>query len=91
MTFNPYPFPMKSPGNPLSLCCLLFMFLSNCGGRAQTSIVPPSKNISWNQALRQEKEWYSTGEAIRIADNLLLYQHNNGHLRGGEKRRLHHR
>lgn len=69
---------MKSPGNPVSLYCLLFMFLSNCGGHAQTSIVPPSKSITWNQALRQEKEWYSTAEAIHIADNLLLYQHNNG-------------
>lgn len=30
------------------------------------------------QVLNQEKSWYSSPEAIRIADNLLLYQHDNG-------------
>lgn len=63
-------------------CFLLLAFL--CAyARAQTGDVPAnriktSKNISWDQALRQNKEWYSTPEAIRIADNLLLYQHDNG-------------
>lgn len=34
--------------------------------------------ISWNEALDQEPAWYASAEAIRIADNVLLYQHENG-------------
>jgi PelA/Pel-15E family pectate lyase len=34
--------------------------------------------VSWRQAMRQPQEWYGGAEAIRIADNLLLYQHENG-------------
>lgn len=36
------------------------------------------KTIPWSQCLRQKPEWYSTAEAKRIADNLLLYQFDNG-------------
>lgn len=31
-------------------------------------------NVGWSEALLQEPAWYSTGEAIRIADNVLAYQ-----------------
>ncbi len=34
--------------------------------------------VSWKSAMRQPKAWYGGPESIRIADNLLLYQHNNG-------------
>ena len=43
-------------------------------GIAQTT---PAR-ISWNHALDQPPAWYATAEAVRIADNLLLYQHDNG-------------
>ena len=33
---------------------------------------------SWNVVLRQAAEWYSSAEAIRIADNVLQYQHPSG-------------
>ncbi|MCX6144178.1 MAG: pectate lyase [Ignavibacteriales bacterium] len=36
------------------------------------------KRIHWNACLWQPKKWYSGSEAIRIADNLLLYQHPSG-------------
>lgn len=36
------------------------------------------KYVSWHQAQRQEKDWYGSAEARRIADNVLLYQHENG-------------
>ncbi len=35
-------------------------------------------SVHWREALKQEKSWYSGTEAARIADNVLLYQHNNG-------------
>ena len=37
-----------------------------------------SGKIQWAECLWQKEAWYSTGEAIRIADNLLLYQFPSG-------------
>ena len=34
--------------------------------------------VAWRDAMRQKPAWYSSPEAIRIAGNLLLYQHDNG-------------
>jgi PelA/Pel-15E family pectate lyase len=34
--------------------------------------------VSWRNALRQKDAWYGSAEAVRIADNLLLYQRDNG-------------
>lgn len=34
--------------------------------------------VSWGRAQHQDKEWYASEEAQRIADNVLLYQHENG-------------
>lgn len=39
---------------------------------------PKTNSIDWDDALEQESDWYATDEAIRIADNVLLYQHKNG-------------
>ncbi len=36
------------------------------------------ETISWNQALNQDPDWYESSEAIRIADNVLVYQHETG-------------
>ena len=34
--------------------------------------------IEWRDALRQKAEWYASDEAVRVADNLLLYQRDAG-------------
>jgi PelA/Pel-15E family pectate lyase len=34
--------------------------------------------IQWRDVLRQMPDWYGRSEAARIADNVLLYQRNNG-------------
>ena len=34
--------------------------------------------VSWKQALDQKPDWYFSAEALRIAGNLLAYQHDNG-------------
>ncbi len=34
--------------------------------------------ISWDDCLKQTPEWYRTSEAVRIADNVLLYQRHTG-------------
>jgi len=37
-----------------------------------------AQTISWNAALKQKPEWYASGEALRIADNVILYQRSSG-------------
>nr|WP_262490126.1 pectate lyase [Gramella sp. MAR_2010_147] len=37
-----------------------------------------SENVPWRKALQQDENWYGSKEAKRIADNVLLYQHDNG-------------
>lgn len=37
-----------------------------------------AQGVSWSDALSQPSAWYGSSEAVRIADNLLLYQHPNG-------------
>ena len=34
--------------------------------------------VSWKQILRQPDAWYGSDEAVRIADNVLLYQRDTG-------------
>lgn len=44
----------------------------------KNSAAPKGEEISWRRAQRQDREWYASQEAQRIADNILLYQNNNG-------------
>ena len=39
---------------------------------------PPNKPISWKSCLSQKADWYGSEEAVRIADNVLLYQRTSG-------------
>jgi PelA/Pel-15E family pectate lyase len=41
---------------------------------AQASPAP----VPWNRALDQPAAWYASAEAVRIAENVLLYQHDDG-------------
>ena len=34
--------------------------------------------VSWDVCLRQKPDWYACAEAVRIADNVLLYQRDSG-------------
>ena len=34
--------------------------------------------VSWNEAQRKKGAWLASPEAIRVAENLLIYQHDNG-------------
>lgn len=54
---------------------ILFLFLIiSINSSAQNSEDP----VRWKRALKQDPDWYSSKEAIRIADNLLVYQHKTG-------------
>jgi PelA/Pel-15E family pectate lyase len=37
-----------------------------------------STTIDWKDALKQNREWYGSVEAVRIAENVMLYQRNSG-------------
>ena len=57
----------------LTVAVVASLLLLPFQGQAQTP-----KNIHWNACLWQPKKWYSSSEAIRIADNVLLYQYPSG-------------
>jgi len=59
---------------------ILFLFIAVHAAIAQTAngVKEPAVAVAWKDILKQKPEWYATDEAIRIADNLLLYQHETG-------------
>lgn len=54
------------------LRCSVFLLLFASYGWSQ------SATVLWRNALNQPADWYGGEEAIRIADNLLLYQRDTG-------------
>ena len=40
--------------------------------------VSVAQDVSWTEAQKQAPEWYASAEALRIADNVLLYQRDSG-------------
>ncbi|HEX8072336.1 MAG TPA: pectate lyase [Pyrinomonadaceae bacterium] len=54
------------------ICCAPF-------AAAQTPTpAAPVPAVKWDDALRQKPDWYATPEAVRVADNVLLYQYPSG-------------
>lgn len=54
----------------------LLLLLAASAASAQTGDKPPA--VKWRDALKQKAEWYAGAEALRVADNLLLYQRGVG-------------
>jgi PelA/Pel-15E family pectate lyase len=54
---------------PLITCLLLISSTLSLHGQ---------QVINWDQSLKQEPAWYGSNEAVRIADNVLLYQRETG-------------
>jgi PelA/Pel-15E family pectate lyase len=55
----------------INIAIILLVMLVNIPSRAQGE-------LSWKQCRSQKAGWYGTGEAVRVADNLLYYQRSNG-------------
>lgn len=55
----------------------LLLILCAAGVTAQT-VAKTAAPIKWRDALKQQPEWYTGVEALRVADNLLLYQREVG-------------
>jgi PelA/Pel-15E family pectate lyase len=47
-------------------------------GTAAGAARPVATSINWKDSLKQPPAWYGGEEAVRIADNVLLYQHEDG-------------
>ncbi len=58
--------------------CLVFMLSLGGGFLFRGLTVQGAAAIKWENALNQSYFWYRSEEAIRIADNVLLYQRNTG-------------
>jgi PelA/Pel-15E family pectate lyase len=54
------------------------LVLGLLGAVAQHPVFAADPPVTWKEAQRQEANWYGSAEAVRIADNLLVYQHDNG-------------
>lgn len=57
----------------VSLLVMLLVVVVN-----KISAQPNKEFVSWKQVLKQDTEWYSSSEALRIASNVLIYQHETG-------------
>jgi len=56
-----------------TLCLFALAIVSGAQGRENSAI-----SIPWKRCLNQRPEFYTGDQAIRIADNLLLYQRDSG-------------
>ncbi len=45
---------------------------------AVSNAVMAKLRVNWRNALQQKADWYASAEATQIADNVLLYQRDNG-------------
>jgi len=57
----------------LSICLFALAIVSGTQGKEN-----PATSTPWRRCLNQRPEFYATDQAIRIADNLLLYQRDSG-------------
>jgi len=49
-----------------------------CGSELNSPAQAGKASIRWTEALDQNREWYASTDALRIADNLILYQRQSG-------------
>lgn len=55
---------------------IFFLLIIGCTGTSKKT--KQVEVVTWREALKQHADWYASDEAIRIADNLLIYQHETG-------------
>lgn len=57
---------------------LVALLLSACASAVTAQTQQPAAAVKWQNALKQKPEWYAGEEALRVADNLLVYQRDVG-------------
>ncbi len=63
---------------PLWMVTVLLCLFAMAAAASAQSEKKASATISWSRCLRQRPAFYASSQAIRIADNVLLYQRNTG-------------
>lgn len=58
--------------------CAALLFAACAGAARAQAEVKAGAPINWRDALKQQPEWYASDEAVRVGDNLLLYQREPG-------------
>jgi PelA/Pel-15E family pectate lyase len=71
---------MEAPVKAKAAFILLMIFVLTmaAGSVARTSSGRQDSPVTWRTCLTQNPAWYKTKEAVRIADNVLLYQRQSG-------------
>ncbi|MEX0649312.1 MAG: pectate lyase [Balneolaceae bacterium] len=64
--------------NILFIPLFLIMFFISCGESGQSGDQIAVDPLDWDEALEQDAKWHQSSEAVRIADNVLLYQYESG-------------
>jgi len=73
-------FNQRSDGRPMTIgkATLVTLLLFVLGAPTFSADRSEAKALTWNECLRQPAEWHSSAEALRVADNVLLYQRDSG-------------
>ncbi|HLM58275.1 MAG TPA: pectate lyase [Pyrinomonadaceae bacterium] len=60
----------------IALAAALCLFAATVPAQQKAPAAPAA--VAWGDALKQKPEWYSSEDAVRVADNVLLYQRDSG-------------
>jgi PelA/Pel-15E family pectate lyase len=60
----------------ITLCMGLSTGVASAWQNAGAALTPAA--VKWSDILKQKPEWYAGDEAVRVADNVLLYQRDTG-------------
>ncbi len=66
--------------NVITVCIMVLVYLGIPAGIIgwEETLAAASTTIKWDDCLQQSYLWYKSDEALRIADNVLLYQRDTG-------------
>ncbi|HEX7318264.1 MAG TPA: pectate lyase [Pyrinomonadaceae bacterium] len=69
---------LKVQNLPTRIGFIILLLVASAVAVAAQTNDKTSAFIKWRDALKQKPEWYAGAEALRVADNLLLYQRDVG-------------
>src|SRR5688572_25683270 len=61
-----------------ALCLIAPVSIGCSVAASESESVAAQTPVAWKDALKQPASWYASAEAVRIADNVLLYQRDIG-------------
>ena len=70
--------PSSAPRRTPALFALILAVVAATGAHAQGDRGQSRGGVRWTNVFGRDDSWYAGEDAVRIADNVLLYQHSNG-------------